>query len=134
MPLSVVFVCEHGAAKSVVAAAWFRRMAAEAGLDLRAVARGTAPAAELSALAVAGLLRDGVRPEETVPQPLRDEDLEAAWRVVGFAPEVTTDAAPSAEIDLWTVPAVSEGYEVARDAIVRRITTLIQDARTTTGG
>lgn len=133
MTRMVVFVCEHGAAKSVIAAAWFRRMAADARLDLRATARGTAPSGELAAVAVAGLLRDGIRPEEVVPERLGFQDLAEAWRVVGFAPEVTADAAPDAEFELWTVPPVSDGYDAARDVIVRKLTTLLDDAQTTIG-
>ena len=39
----VLFVCLHGAAKSVVGAAHFRRLAAERGLTIDAVAAGTEP-------------------------------------------------------------------------------------------
>src|SRR5215207_1472346 len=39
----VLFVCLHGAAKSVVGAAHFRRLAAARGLDIDAVAAGTEP-------------------------------------------------------------------------------------------
>ena len=41
---SIVFVCEHGAAKSVIAAAYFNKIAAEHGLRerrSRATSRGT---------------------------------------------------------------------------------------------
>jgi len=40
---TVVFVCQHGAAKSVLAATLLERLAAEQGLPLRALARGTEP-------------------------------------------------------------------------------------------
>jgi protein-tyrosine-phosphatase len=39
-PPEIVFVCEHGAAKSVIAAAWFNRLATERGLLERAIYRG----------------------------------------------------------------------------------------------
>lgn len=42
-PQTVLFVCEHGAVKSVVAAAHFNRLAAERAFPFRAVSRGTAP-------------------------------------------------------------------------------------------
>src|SRR5215813_9354941 len=38
---AVVFVCEHGAAKSVIATAYFNKLAAERGLAYRATFRGT---------------------------------------------------------------------------------------------
>src|SRR5262252_2600344 len=42
----VLFVCLHGAAKSVIAAAHFRRLAAAQGLAMDAVAAGTEPDVE----------------------------------------------------------------------------------------
>ena len=64
---AVVFVCEHGAAKSVVATAYFNKLAAERGLPFRATFRGTAPQDNLSVRAVEGLKADGV----TVPMASR---------------------------------------------------------------
>src|SRR5205814_1901288 len=51
-PARVLFVCLHGAAKSVIAAAHFRRLAGARGLTIDAVAAGTAPQAELAPAAV----------------------------------------------------------------------------------
>src|SRR5262249_4403189 len=56
----VLFVCLHGAAKSVVAAAHFRRLAAARGLAVDAVAAGTEPDPELAPAAVKGLAADGL--------------------------------------------------------------------------
>ena len=55
----VVFVCEHGAAKSVIAAAYFNKLAGETGLRVRAIARGTNPDPQLSPITIAGLHADG---------------------------------------------------------------------------
>jgi hypothetical protein len=40
---TIVFVCEHAAAKSVIATAYFNEIAAERGLRARAVYRGKKP-------------------------------------------------------------------------------------------
>ena len=55
---TVVFVCEHGAVKSVVAAAIFNQLAADRGLPFRAISRGTDPDAAVPAPG-----RDGLRSE-----------------------------------------------------------------------
>jgi arsenate reductase len=123
-----VFVCEHGAAKSVVAAAWLRRLAADAGVELRAVACGTDPAAELSTTAVDGLHRDGIVPAEPVPQPVSAADVEAAWRVIVLSPDIRPDALKGVPFETWAVPAISDGYEAARDDIVSRLRALVKDA------
>ena len=49
---TILFVCEHGSAKSVVAAAHFNRIAAARGLPFRAISRGTVPDVEMAPAAV----------------------------------------------------------------------------------
>ena len=44
----IVFVCEHGAAKSLIAAAYFNMLAAGRGLPARATFRGVDPQDDLS--------------------------------------------------------------------------------------
>ena len=81
----VVFVCEHGAAKSVVAAAQFNQMAAERGLPFRAISRGTAPDATVPSRVTEGLKRDGLRlPEGFTPTALSGTDMAQAIRIVSF--------------------------------------------------
>ena len=46
-PTTVVFVCEHGSAKSMIAALWFNRLASEQGLPLQGVSRGVNPDAKV---------------------------------------------------------------------------------------
>jgi hypothetical protein len=41
-PKTIMFVCEHGTAKSLIAASFFNRLAAEQKIGYRAIARGTA--------------------------------------------------------------------------------------------
>lgn len=124
---TVIFVCEHGAAKSVIAAAYFNKLASEANLDLRAVARGTNPDAELSPKTIAGLQADGLSPTESVPQKLSLAEIESAQRVVAFC-ELPEEYRNKTVIEQWDgVPPVSEDYEKARDAIVERIHRLINE-------
>ena len=42
-PGRVVFVCEHGSVKSLIASLYFNQRAQQRGLPFKAVARGTAP-------------------------------------------------------------------------------------------
>ena len=121
----VLFVCLHGAAKSVVAAAHFRRLAAARGLEADAVAAGIEPDAELTPAAVKGLAGEGLpgRPER--PRPVTLHDLGAAARVVTFGCDVRAESAPTERWD--DVPAVSEGYPAARDRIVARVERLVAE-------
>jgi protein-tyrosine-phosphatase len=121
----VLFVCLHGAAKSVVAAAHFRRLAAARGLSVDAVAAGTEPDAELTPAAVAGLAGEGLPVRPTRPRPVTLYDLDSAARVVSFG----CDLAPAKgrRVEQWDVPAVSDGYGAARDRIVRNVERLVAD-------
>src|SRR5262249_33615945 len=59
-PQTIVFVCEHGSAKSVIAAAHFNRLASEKGLPYRAIARGINPDDKIPATVSNGLAADGL--------------------------------------------------------------------------
>ncbi len=120
----VVFVCLHGAAKSVVAAAHFRRLAASRGLGIGAVAAGTEPDAELAAGAVKGLAAEGLTASPTRPRPVTLYDLDSARHIVSFGCDLPSGAA--ARVEQWDVPAVGEGYAAARDQIVARVERLVE--------
>src|SRR6187431_1179918 len=78
---AVVFVCEHGAAKSVIATAYFNKLAAERGLPYRATFRGTSPQDELSVRAVAGLKEDGIAVPSGKPSAISDGDVANATHI-----------------------------------------------------
>src|SRR6185503_4073845 len=118
---TIIFVCEHGAAKSIIAAAYFNKLAQEKKLKSHAIARGIHPDSELSPKAITGLCDDGLTPTELVPQKLSLEDVESAQRIITFC-ELPAEYQQKANVEHWNgVPPVSEDYQKARDAIVERI-------------
>jgi arsenate reductase (thioredoxin) len=128
MSKKVVFVCLHGAAKSVVAAEHFKRLAAARGLVVDVSARGTEPDPELAPAAAAGLRADGIDVGGARPRLVTREDLAGACRIVEFGCDLTAVAPPGAAIERWgDAPAVSEGYAAARDAIAARLDRLVAD-------
>ena len=125
-PPRVLFVCLHGAAKSVVAAAHFRVLAGAQGLPLAAVAAGTEPDPELTPAAVKGLAEDGLIPAPGRPRPVTLHDLRTATRIVTFGCDVTSPLGQP--VERWDdVPAVSDGYDGARTEIVERVRRLVGD-------
>jgi protein-tyrosine-phosphatase len=126
VPQRVLFVCLHGAAKSVVGAAHFRRLAAARGLAVDAVAVGTEPDAELTPGAVKGLTAEGLPAAPRRPRPVTLYDLTAATRVVSFGCDVTPSAGQRVD-RCDDVPAISDGYEKARDQIVARVERLVAE-------
>ncbi|HVQ75956.1 MAG TPA: hypothetical protein VMT79_10510 [Candidatus Binatia bacterium] len=123
----VVFVCLHGAAKSVIAAAHFCRLAAERGLAAHAIAVGAEPDPEVTPAAAAGLLAEGIDVRAHRPRRVTPEDLAGAARVVSFGCDLDGLAPPGA-VERWDdVPAVSDGFHAARAAILRRLPGLIAE-------
>src|SRR5215207_8129081 len=121
----IIFVCEHAAAKSIIAASYFNKMAREKNLSFTAIARGTDPDGELSPQTVAGLREDGLTPTESIPTRLTLDDLEFAQWIVSFC-ELPEEYYQKTIVEQWDgVPAVSEGYRKARDAIVEHLKTLM---------
>lgn len=121
----VLFICEHGSAKSVIAAAHFDRIAQEHGLDAHATSRGTNPDEAFPPHVLAGLEVDGLAPLDDSPRDLTERDFADVTHVITFC-DVTIPSDSVAKIYSWTdVPAVSEGYEAARQEIVRRIERLL---------
>lgn len=124
---TVVFVCEHGSAKSVVATAHFNRLAKERDLNLRAISRGPNPDKELPAGTINGLKADGLEANEKQPKKLSKADVTNSVRVVAFCkiPEAYTSATPVVQWD--DVPPMSEDYNKFRDIIVERMKRLLDE-------
>ena len=123
----IVFVCEHGAAKSLLAATYFNHLAQQRNLGVQAIARGTTPDPELSAITVAGLMADGLSPSVSVPQKLTPEEVESAGQVISFC-ELPDRFQKKGRIEQWDdIPSVSENYEKARDIIVKQLLRLIDN-------
>ena len=125
---SVLFVCLHGAAKSVLAAADFERLAAERGLAITADSAGTEPDPEI-APGVAGALRaDGVDLGRRRPRRVTAADTARAERVITFGCELGEARPAAVPVERWDdVPAVSENLPIARAAIRRHLDRLLDE-------
>jgi protein-tyrosine-phosphatase len=122
---SIVFVCEHGAAKSVIATAYFNKLAAERGLPYRATFRGTSPQDELSVRAVAGLKEDGIPVPSGKPSAISDGDLANATHIFAIGCTLPDKARQSSKASEWSDVPEDKGYGPMRDAIVRHVKELL---------
>jgi protein-tyrosine-phosphatase len=125
---TVVFVCHHGSAKSVIAAALAESLAAHEGVAVRALARGTDPDDAIPRTLADGLRAAGLGAPLDRPQAPTEAELASAARVVSFGPQLEAE-----NVLHWDeVPAVSEvGYEQTHAAIAERVPALIADLRAT---
>jgi arsenate reductase len=119
----VVFVCEHGGAKSVLAATYFNHLASRRCLPLRALARGVAPDSEIPQAVIEGLAREGLTPCTVAPVALAPEDLVNAGQVVTFdQPQIAARVPSPALVTMWNdLPPVSADFGIARDAIFAKV-------------
>jgi len=123
----VVFVCEHGAAKSVIATAYFNKLAAERGLPYRATFRGTSPQEALSVRAVQGLTADGIPIPAGAPTAIGDADIASATHIFAIGCALPAAAQSSGKAKDWSDVPDDKGYEGQRDAIVRHVKELLDE-------
>ncbi len=121
----IIFVCEHGAGKSVVAAAYFNKLAKERNLDYVAECRGTNPDSIVSLKTQEGLTKDDVYDVNTKPTKLQLSDTTNAERIILF-----TTAPPGlntkVKIENWSdIENVDSEYQKRRDAIIQKINSLL---------
>ena len=123
----IIFVCEHGAAKSIIAATYFNKLASERNLDIRAIARGTNPDSELSSITIEGLQQDGLSPTESAPQKLTLAEVESAQQIISFC-ELPEEYQNKTPIERWNdILPVSENYEKARNTIVVKLKAMMKE-------
>ena len=124
---TVVFVCEHGAAKSVIATTYFNKIAAERGLHARAVYRGVNPQADLSVGALKGLRDDGMTVPDQKPSPITQADVDTATVMFAIGCTLPSNATASGKADSWDDVPEDKGYGATRDAIKGHVERLIDD-------
>src|SRR5439155_10811704 len=125
---TVLFVCLHGSAKSLIALEHFRRLAQQRGVEVQADWAGLEPDAEIPPKVVQGLLGEGIDVRERRPRQVTRADVERASRVVTFGCDLGALESSGPARDRWDdVPPVSEGYKPARDVIVGRVAGLLAE-------
>jgi len=123
----VLFICEHGSAKSVIAAAHLERLARERGDSVLARSRGTNPDSTYPSHVVAGLAAEGLVPLDDAPCQLMPSDFDAVTDVITFCNVMSPPGTPAKTYSWSDVPAVSDDYATARDEIVRRIEIMLTE-------
>jgi protein-tyrosine-phosphatase len=122
----VVFLCEHGSAKSVIASLYLNKMAKEKGLDWIGISRGLKADPHLQPATQHGLRADGFDAVSLRPQDIDEKDLRSADVVVTIGCALPDRWTSPARHVAWNdVPPVSEDYIAARDAIVEHLHDLL---------
>ncbi len=125
---TVLFLCPHGAAKSVLASAYFQRVAQERGLDVRVESAGIEPQEAVSTVVAEHLQRNGYTAPVAKPRAVtKDESREGGCRHLDgmrFDPP----SCGACTLQKWDdVPGPSEDFKGADDVIRRRVIALVEE-------
>lgn len=123
----VLFVCPHGAAKSVMASAYFQKLAKERGLNVRVDAAGTDPEPELSKSVVAHLQKNNYAIPIQKPRAATVADMTTADVVISMGSDLSKLPVPKGQLQSWNVPDFSANFDTAEQAIRDRVTKLVDE-------
>ena len=125
---TILFLCPHNAAKSVLAAAYFDQLARERNLDYQAASAGTSPDVAPSPAVVAMLLDEAIDVAGHRPRLVTSEDLTNAHRVISLGCELEDLDGSNARVDRWDdVPPASRDLGASRAAIKRHLDELVDE-------
>jgi arsenate reductase (thioredoxin) len=127
-PPRVVFVCEHGSVKSLVAMEYFNRGAEARGLAYRAIARGTEPEPTVPRAIKDGLRNDGFDVSAFEPRKIESSDVARASLIVSFDQDIANFVGARARYLKWDdLPGMLGDYPRGKDAIVRHVDALLDE-------
>jgi arsenate reductase (thioredoxin) len=125
---TVLFMCPHGAAKSVLASAYFQRLASERGLKVHVMSAGTEPDAEVAPAVVSHLTKNGYAVPIAKPRRASVEDLAIADVVISIGCDLKDLPPPRGTLVRWDdVPAPSEDFTGADEKIRQRVLQLVEE-------
>jgi arsenate reductase (thioredoxin) len=127
----ILFICEHGNVKSLMAASYFNKLAQQRGLPYRAIARGTDPnSTTVPPAIINGLGAEGVDVRSFHPLKLRNSDIARSARVITIGVELPRNARNQAQTRLeqwYDVPPASMDYLGAQRSLKEHVAMLIDE-------
>lgn len=124
----VLFLCPHGAAKSVLASAHFAQLAAQRGLRVKVDFAGTEPDAAIAPNVAAHLEKLGLAPVAPAPRLVTAADIQAADLVISLGCDpARLPQTGGKDVRQWDVPGPGEHLAEADAAIRARVIALIDE-------
>jgi protein-tyrosine-phosphatase len=119
---TILFMCPHNAAKSLLAAAYYRQMAVERQLEWHILTAGTEPDDEPAAAVVALLQSEGLTVSDAKPHRVTEDELAAADWIISMGCDLNGLVAPGATVTYWNdIPSPSQDLMGARQAIIKHL-------------
>lgn len=128
MSKSILFLCPHNAAKSVMAQAYFRKLVLQKGLAITAASAGTEPAQAVSAKVVELMKTEGIDVAGHQPRLVTPADVNAAWKVISLGCDISHFNTSTENIVHWDdIPAPAVDLVGARDTIRAHVEKLVNE-------
>ena len=125
---TILFICEHGAARSTIATAYFNKLAQQQGLKYHAIFRGINPDSALGPAAQQGLIKDSFDVHDWKPVAVTKQDFENAYQVITLDCVLPEKYSTGKPITQWKgIPPISDNYNIARDSIVKKVQALVTE-------
>jgi arsenate reductase (thioredoxin) len=127
-PTTVLFLCPHGAAKSVLASAHFAHLAAERGLRVKVDFAGTEPDPAVAPQVAEHLEKQGLAPLAPTPRLVTAADVDAADIVISLGCDLAAiPGGGGKNVRQWDVPGPGEHLVEADAAIRARVVALVDE-------
>jgi arsenate reductase (thioredoxin) len=124
----ILFVCEHGSAKSMIATAYFNKFAKENNLPWEAFSSGTDPDKEISPKTKQLLEKDQLYDKNLKPHKLAQADVSSADQVIMFY-SVPANISVKDNTQYWLgINAVNGDFQKLRDEIVSKVVSPLIDS------
>src|SRR5687767_1728452 len=107
MTSTILFLCPHHAAKSVIAQAYFNRLAQQKNLPFAADSAGTEPDDNVSPAVANMLLAEGMDVRDHQPRRVTAAELDQAARVISIGCALADLEIAPERVESWDVPMVS---------------------------
>ena len=131
MSSTILFLCPHHAAKSVIAAAYFNQLVQQKGLSWAGDSAGTEPDEAVSPVLVAMLKQENIDVSQHQPRRVTADELQSAARIISMGCTAEELNVSPTQVEQWSdIPAVSQDPDGAREAIRTHIETLVAELQT----
>lgn len=127
----ILFLCQYGGAKSVMAASYFNRMMEQSSMPFVGVAAAAETPYERVPDPVADLLeRDGIAVRDFKPREVVAEDTRSAEKIVSMDCDLSAVDLSGSEVERWDdVPRPSVDLDGSASAIRTHVERLVAELR-----
>jgi arsenate reductase (thioredoxin) len=120
---TILFVCEHGAGRSAIAATYFNTIAKKNGLKYHAIFRGIDPQEALGLSTKNGFIKDSIDVSNLIPIKIEKADFDKAYKVITLDCTLpNTFKNPDLQ---WTGIQMNGNYDVSKSEIMPKVDSLV---------